>query len=303
VSHKLTVVIIAVAAGLVLGFTAFYPKKVLTLPSTKLPVTVSFYPLAEFVQQVGQDKVIVYNLTRAGTEPHDFDPSPQDLVKIENSKVLVYNGAGLEIWVDKLRDQFQNKLKMVNSTENISLLQSEAENRPDPHVWLDPVLASQQVENITQALAVADPEHKSYYEQNAKSYQQQLSDLDIEFKKGLEKCQSREVVTSHNAFQYLGKRYGLTILSISGLSPDEEPTPQKLAEVVQFVKVHNVKYIFFESLVSPKLAETIATEAGAKTLSFNPLEGLTSEELSKGKNYLTVQRENLAALRTALGCE
>jgi zinc transport system substrate-binding protein len=273
---------------------------------SQLSVTTSFYPLADFASQVGGDKISVHNLTPAGSEPHDFEPSPQDLVALQNSKVFIYNGAGLEIWLDKLSDDVKQKEVMVEATKDISLLSSseeEAETPKDPHVWLDPVLASQEVENIKNGLIVADPANQQTYQQNATHFQNQLADLDSGFRTGLANCQSRDIVTSHNAFQYLGKRYGLNILSISGLSPDEEPTPRKLAEVTQFVKKHNVKYIFFESLVSPKLSDTIAQETGAKTIAFNPLEGLTEEEVAAGKNYLSVQKENLKALQTALECK
>ena len=276
------------------------------VPDGKILVTTSFYPLAEFTKQVGQELVDVHNLTPAGSEPHDFDPSPQDLVLLENSKLFVYNGAGLELWLSKLGDEIKQKVPTVNASENIQLLQGSEEEeviQTDPHVWMDPVLASQEVESIKKGLIQIDPTHASAYEQNAMKYQTELSNLDTEFRTVLTECRTRDIVTSHNAFQYLGKRYNLNILSISGLSPDEEPSPKKLAEVTQFVKKNNVKYIFFESLVSPKLSHTIAEETGAKTISFNPLEGLTMNELAEGKKYLTIQRENLVALRTALECK
>jgi zinc transport system substrate-binding protein len=271
---------------------------------SKLKLTASFYPLAEFAHRVGQEHVEVLNLTAPGAEPHDFDPSPQDFVQLENSQVFVYNGAGLEIWLDKLSPEIKQKVIMVNASEGVSLLPgSEEDQKLDPHVWLDPVSASQEVTNITEALSSADPSHKDFYQKNATDYLKQLSDLDAQFRTGLAECQSRNIVTSHNAFQYLAQRYNLNVLSLSGLSPDEEPTPKKLAEVVEFVKQHQVKYIFFETLVSPKLSETIAQETGAKTIAFNPLEGLTEDEIAQGKNYISVQRDNLVALRTALECK
>jgi zinc transport system substrate-binding protein len=304
---------------------AFMPKKLLTLilfvflvyvvfslikvsqrsalnTTGKIQVTTSFYPLAEFTQHVGGNDVDVYNLTPPGAEPHDFEPTPQDLVKIQNSKLLIYNGAGLDLWVNKLSDDTKKNLILVNASKTILLLSSSG-NSQDPHVWLDPLLAKQQVGNIKAALVEVDPDNSNYYELSAKSYSDQLDLLDAEFRKGLANCQSRDIVTSHNAFQYLGKRYNLNILSISGLSPDEEPSPKKLAEVTQFVKKNKVKYIFFETLVSPKLSQTITQETGAQAITFNPLEGLTTEELAHGKNYISVQRDNLTALRTALNCQ
>ncbi len=268
-----------------------------TIRSSKLQVVATFYPLAEFAHQVGQDLVEVKNLTPAGTEPHDFDPAPQDLVALQGAKVFIYNGAGFEAWLTQLDMDFKQDKAMVEATKGLPLLKS------DPHTWLDPVFASQEVETITQGLIEVDPAHQAQYKQNSQVYRKQLAELDAQFKAGLAECQSREIVTSHNAFQYLAKRYNLSVLSIAGLSPDEEPTPQKLVEVTQFVRQHQVKYIFFETLVSPKLSDTIARETGAKTIAFNPLEGLSGEELVQGKNYLSVQLENLSALRTALNCK
>jgi zinc transport system substrate-binding protein len=273
-------------------------------PST-LTVTASFYPLAEFAQKVGGDKVHVHNLTPAGSEPHDFDPSPLDLVLLQNSQVFVYNGAGLELWLNKISDDVKQKVIMVNASEGMTLLKSSADKtaNTDPHVWMDPVLAIQEVEQIKLGLTKADPTNAPMFEHNATAYQKQLSDLDAEFQKGLAQCQTREIVTSHNAFQYLAQRYHLKVLSISGLSPDEEPSPKKLVEVVEFAKQHHVKYIFFETLVSSKLSETIGKETGAQTIAFNPLEGLTPAEIKAGKDYISIQQENLAALRTALQCQ
>ncbi len=267
----------------------------------RLPISVSFYPLAEFTQQVGQEHVSVFNLTPAGSEPHDFEPSPQDIVNLNRSRLLMYNGANFEPWIDQLQQSLASSVIVVNTSEHLPLLISH--NQPDPHVWLDPVLASQQVTTITQALQAVDPEHAAAYDRNRDSFQQQLQQLDQEFEQGLAKCQRRQVVTSHNAFQYLAQRYNLEVISLSGLSPDEEPSPQVMAQTVEFMKTHHLTHVFFESLVSPKLAETIAQEIGAQTLVFNPIEGFTPEELAAGKTYLSAQRENLAALRLALECQ
>jgi len=273
-------------------------------------VTASFFPLAEFAKQVGGEKVTVVNLTPAGVEPHDFEPTPQDLVKIQRSKLFIYNGAGFEPWVEKtLPDIESSETVTVDSSQGISSLlagteeEREEESLFDPHVWLDPALAGQQVDNIKDGLAQADPSNKSFYETNAAHYKQELADLDEEFREGLASCKSRNMIASHNAFTYLANRYDLNIVSISGLSPNEEPSPKRLAEIADFARQNNVKYIFFEMLVQPRLSETIAREVGAQTLVFNPLEGLTDEEIAQGENYLSVQRKNLSNLRTALDCK
>lgn len=267
-------------------------------------VTASFYPLAEFAKQVGGDLVSVTNLTPAGSEPHDFDPSPKDVAHLYASHVFIYNGAGLEVWVDRvLSDLQKNNVVIVDATAGMQLLSSREEDGVyDPHVWLSPKLAALQVRAIEKAFMAVDPSHAATYTNNAATYIAELEQLHQDFKTGTAQCKRREIVTSHAAFAYLAKEYGLTMVPIAGISPDEEPSPARLAEVARFVNDYGVTHIFFETLVSPALSETIAHETGARTIAFNPLEGLTEEEIAQGKSYISVQRENLAAIRKALDC-
>lgn len=278
--------------------------------SSRVSVATAFYPLYAFASKVGGDAVEVTNITPAGSEPHDYEPTPKDLVSIDHAKLFIYNGPSFQTWAEKIASDRKTKNAMsLDVSTGIPLLSAEpepgtpaGENSTDPHFWLDPVLAQTEVDSITQSLIALSPKDREYFTRNAASYKTELAALDAEFKQGLANCQRRDVVTSHQAFGYLAKRYNLNILAISGISPDEEPPPQKLAEVATFARAHNVKYIFFETLVSPKLSETIAREIGAQTLVFNPLEGLTKEELDQQQDYISVQKENLANLKTALQC-
>lgn len=272
----------------------------------KVTVTASFYPMAEFARQVGGEKVAVTTLTGPGVEPHDYDPRPQDISRLYRSDVFVYNGAGLEHWADRIKDEASHHgVEVVRASDGVKLLPStnDASSPADPHIWLDPVRAQQQVRHIADGLRRVDPNHAEYYQARAQAYIAKLRALDSAFQSGLSTCDTRDVVTSHQAFGYVAQRYNLNLTSISGLSPDNEPSPQKLAEVAQFVKDNHVRYIFFETLVSPKLADTIAQETGAKTLVFNPIEGLTEKEMQQGQNYLSIQKENLQNLRLALNCK
>lgn len=280
-------------------FIVLASSKSKTIQTDKISAVASFYPLYDFAKNVGGDKVEVTNITPAGAEPHDFEPSPQDLVKIQKADVFVYNGAGFEPWVQKV-----NTKLAVNTSESIDILEGDEEDEPfDPHIWLNPNLAMTQVDNISKALIKADLLNKIYYENNAKNYKQKLSSLDQEFAKALKSCISRTIVTSHSAFNYLAKRYNLEVVTISGISPDEEPSLKAMTEIVKIAKKHNVKYIFFETLVSSKLSETIAKEIGAQTLVFNPVEGLTDDELNQGLDYISIQRANLQNLKLALQCK
>jgi len=301
--------IILVAIGIFLGYVAF-SGTLRSRPDSsgaKIKVTASFYPMAEFARQVGGDRVEVTTLIAPGVEPHDYDPSPQDLATLQTSSLFVYNGAGLETWAARVVGDMRARGGVaVEASSGLPLkaAASGSENAGhDPHVWLDPVLASREVDQIATGLVRADPAGRTIYQANAAAFKSQLADLDAAYRAGLQTCARRDIVTSHQAFAYLGARYGLNVMPIAGLAPDEEPSPQKLAQITQFVRQNDVRYIFFESLASPKLSDTIARETGAKTLVFNPLEGLTDAERAQGQNYLTVQRQNLANLRIALDCK
>lgn len=322
----LVLVAAVLAVGALLNFNTMFVGDNLSLndpnlEEDRLLIAASFYPLAEFATQVGGDRVEVFNLTPTGIEPHDFEPSPRDLAALYDAQALIYNGAGFEPWVERVAGDLEAAgLTLIDASEGIELIKAtgghshsnsndhdndydnEHDNDYDPHVWLDPTLAAQQIENILAYLVAVDPDHDQYYRQNAQNYQEALLQLDEDFATGLVNCVKHEVVTSHNAFQYMADRYGFEVKSIAGLSPDEEPSPRRLAEIADFVRDHEVNYIFFETLVSPRLAETIALETGAQTLVFNPIEGLTEEGLELGRDYLSIQRDNLFALQKALEC-
>jgi zinc transport system substrate-binding protein len=273
--------------------------------SNKLPVVASFYPMAEFARQVGGEHVDVETLIKPGTEPHDYDPSPREIARLHDARVFVYNGAGLEPWADKLTGELAGRgLVIVEAAQALPLqdLTEDGVKVRDPHVWLDPALAARQVDAIRDALIQADPVHRTDYETNAAAYQRQLTGL-REAYEGLKACSRHEVVSTHQVMGYLSSRYGFTALSIAGLSSEEEPSPQKLAEVASFVKSRGLTYILTEPLVSPKFADTLARETGAQTLSFHPLESLTSEDIDDRQTYLSIQRQNIEILKRALECK
>jgi len=292
---------------------------VLALPAAaegeKLSVYASFYPMYDFVLKVGGDKVTVSNMVPAGMEPHDWEPAASDIVGLENADVFIYNGAGMEHWVDKVLHTLSNKdLVVVNASDGLTLLEGhhhhseegeeaheeEEEHAFDPHVWLGPLSAKAQMEVIKNALVKADPTNAVYYEENYTKYAAEFDALDAEFKQALEPLSKKEIVVSHQAFGYLCVAYGLSQESIEGLTPDSEPDPARMAEIIDFVKEHKVSTIFFEELVSPKVAETIASATGAVAEVLSPIEGLSDEQIAAGSDYFSVMRQNLAALKKAL---
>jgi len=265
----------------------------------RLPVAASFYPMYEFARAVGGDQIDAINLVPAGTEPHDWEPTPGHIKALNQAELFIYNGAGFEHWVGTTLNSLDNKdLVVVETARSAELL----EGGQDPHVWLDPVSAARQVQAIRDALMGRDPAHKDTYEANAAAYVAKLQELDQAYQSGLAQCKQRQFFTSHAAFSYLAHRYGIEQHPIMGLSPDAEPKPKELANIVAEAKRYQVKYIFFETLVSDKVAKLVAQETGAGTLVLNPLEGLTDDEVKAGKDYLSVMRDNLANLKTALEC-
>jgi len=268
-------------------------------------VVASFYPLAEAAQQVGGSFVSVDNLTAPGVEPHDLELTPQQIEAIDTADVVLYLGGGFQPAVeDALGDATGAVIDASASLRKLPVPagESDASLTADPHVWLDPTLYQQIVDEVRGALSQADPAHAQAFMANADAYGRQLEQLDGEYRSGLGHCQRSLIVTSHAAFGYLSARYGLTQEPISGLSPDAEPTPQHLAALKDLVEREGVTTIFTEELVSPKVADTLANEAGATTAVLNPLESLTPDEAGAGDDYVSVMRTNLATLRTALGC-
>ncbi len=281
--------------------------------SGKLQVTASFYPMAYLAERIGGEYVSVTNLTPAGSEPHDFEPSARDIAKIQDADVLVLNG-GVEVWGNRVASQLADtNVHIVVAGEGLQTMEATEDGHEeeeeehedgstDPHIWLDPVLYKQQAARVAEAFIVKDSENAGVYRANLATLSDELDALDGEYRAGLSSCVAKEFVTSHTAFAYLAVRYNLHQVAISGISPDTEPSPAELAKVADFAREHGVTHIFFETLVSPRLSETIANEVGAQTLVLNPLEGLNKEDLASGKSYLSVMRENLSNLRVALQC-
>ncbi len=298
---------IFIALVIIFGFLIFRNQGLRDMTkdtSGKLKVSASFYPLYFFSSQVGGERANVYNVTPAGSEPHDYDPSTRDIARIEDGNMLVLNG-GVEAWGNKIKESLKGTtVKVVEAADGLltKQLTEEGETMKDPHVWLDPQLAKAQVAKITEGYITIDPEHTAVYKTNQMQLNQKLDALDSEYKVGLQNCRSKDIITSHAAFAYLAERYGLNQVAISGISPDEEPSAQQLANVAAFAKKNNIKYIFFESLVSPKLSETVAHEIGAKTLVLDPIEGISDDDIAQGKNYFSVMESNLKNLQEALGC-
>ena len=272
----------------------------------RLKVMASFYPMYDFAQKVGGDKVEVKDMVPAGTEPHDWEPAATDIRNLEDADVFVYNGADLEHWAEDVLATLENQdLIVTEASDGVELLDGEGDhahgdNGKDPHVWLDPLRAKQEMENIRDAFCQADPENQDYYDANYEKYAGEFDELDQEFREGLADAKSRDIIVAHEAFGYLCNAYDLKQLAIEGLTPDSEPDPAKMQEVIEYAKEFDIHTIFFEELASPKVAKTVAKEVDAVTAVLNPIEGLSDEDIQAGEDYFSVMRKNLAALQRAL---
>jgi zinc transport system substrate-binding protein len=253
----------------------------------------AFYPLAYAAERVGGGSVDVTNLTPTGAEPHDLELTPRTVADIQRADVVLYLGHGFQPAVaDALAGAHG---RVVDALAGLPLDQpsgdTDAGLTADPHVWLDPQLYERIVRRVGDVL------HRP-----TTRFVAQLEALDRSYRTGLADCSRREVVTSHAAFGYLARRYGLRQVAITGIAPESEPTARQLGGVVDVVRRTHATTVFFERLVSPRLAETVAREVGAKTAVLDPIEGLTPAEASHGDTYFTLMRRNLAALRKALAC-
>ena len=255
-------------------------------------VVAGFYPLAFAAAEIGGDRVEVTNLTPPGAEPHDVELSVRDVERVRDADLVLYLGQGFQ---PSLEDAVEDDGTALDLLDGLELREGaeDDEDALDPHVWLDPVRFAQVVERIGAELGGEAP---------ARQLASQLRALDGEYSAALADCERKELVTAHDAFGYLGERYGLEVIPITGISPESEPSPQDLARVSELVSERGVTTVFVEPLLSPEIGETVAREAGAETAVLNPLEGLTEEELDRGENYFTVMRANLEALKDGLGC-
>jgi len=305
--------VVGLSAALVLP--KIYTQQITTEETNKaqdkITIVASFYPIAHFAMAVGSDLVTVFNVTPSGAEPHDFEPTPQDIARATDADVFLYNGNGVDTWADRIAPELAaNGVEVVRMSDAVELLpgmidehEEDDQESFDPHIWLDPLNALAEVQRITEALIVANPDNAEVYQHNAEAYIARLQTLDTAFNEGLAGCNLRTFVTAHNAFSYLAKRYNLTSLYISGLSPEDEPSAARMAAVADEAQKENIEYIFFEELVSPALADTIAQEIGAQTLVLDPIEGLSDEAIAAGEDYISVMQNNLTNLQIALECQ
>jgi zinc transport system substrate-binding protein len=267
-------------------------------PHTTVKVVASFFPLYDFAKHVGGNKVNVTTMVPIGVEPHDWEPTAQQMQRLLSADLFVYNGAGIDKWADKI----ETKLK-VNASKDLPLLTDNNGNH-DPHTWLDPLLAKRQVELIRNGLIKSDSQNTDYYIQNAQSYIAQLDSLDAEIKSELSTCAKTDFIAFHSAFSYFSNRYGLHQYTILGEDPEGEIQPQTLERLVNLAKQYSIHVIYSEEFLDPRNAQVIADEIpNGKVLVLSPIEGVRADEQQAGIGYLEKMRQNLENLKEGLDCK
>lgn len=267
--------------------------------SQKLSVISSIFPIYEFVKKVGGDMITSTLIVPAGIEPHDFEPTISQTQAISSADVLVYNGLGIENWITKI----ESTQKIDTSNELNASYFDKRNITLDPHVWLDPLLAKKQVENIRDGLISIDPKNKDSYNSNAKSFLVKLDELDKQIRSQLESCKKHDFISFHNSFSYFANRYGLTQHSISENGPEAEVTPGRLAEIINVAKTLDLEVVYSEELMDSRYALVIAQEIpNGKVLVLSPIEGLTKNEQDAGVGYIEKMHENIKNLSLGLEC-
>jgi len=304
--------------------------------SRRLSVVTSLFPVYDFARQVAGDKANVVLLLPPGTEPHSFDPRPADIIMLNHGDLFFYTNIYMEPWVQKILAGISNShLLAVDTSSGIQLVGRSAAPGPDeedhaagmtpspdrqgvpekirqqrhehdgmdPHIWLDPEYAIKMVENIRDGFIHKDPENRVFYSDNAAAYIKQLAALDDRYKTSLAGCRKRIFVNGgHFTFGYLARRYGLEYVSAYGLSPNSEPTPGAIAKVTRTLRANGLKHVFFEELITPRVAETISRESGAELLMLHGGHNISKDEFRQGVTFLSLMEANLVNLMIGLQC-
>ncbi len=296
--------------------------------TAKVRVIASFFSLYDFARNVGGDRADVSVIVPAGIEPHEWEPTPRDIADAQSADMVVINGAGFESWVSDIGAKFvvdtsrgiplaqggqeeqeeeeiglAVNMTATTTTNATNIVGAQQESNLDPHIWLDPVLAKEQVEAIRDGFIQIDPANSDYYHQNAQRYIAELDSLDSFIRSELSNCTLNDFIAFHSAFSYFANRYELTQHSVHGISPEGDILPQRIQEIKDLAARLGINVIYAEDLVDPRLANVIAGEIpNGQVLVLSPIEGLEREEIDQGLGYIDKMRENVQNLKVGLKC-
>lgn len=305
--HFITVVCLVTA---MVSFSSCRPAGRSAFDRHKIRVVTTLFPLYDMARNIGAEKAEVSLLLPPGVEAHSFEPKPGDIVKINEADIFIYTGKFMEPWAEAIIEGAANKnLIVVDAslgTKKISTaadVKGEQTVSPDPHIWLDFDNAKIMLGNILEAFREKDSAGKNFYDRKAADYINRLTELDSAYRNTLATCKSREIIyAGHYAFGYLAARYGLKYMAAQGVSPDAEPTARDLAKLVDQIRKDKIRYIFYEELSSPKIAETVAGETHVKMFLLNAAHNLPRDQFEKGVSFLDILKADLDNLATGLDC-
>jgi len=286
-----------------------------TAPAGKIQIVTSLFPIFDFTKTIVGDKGTVFLLLPPGMEPHGFEPKPEDIVRIYSANMFVFTNRYMEPWADRIIGGIDKKKTSVIDAgtgieyQKIKQHQDADEHGHsnktalDPHIWLDFSNAAIMVDNIMNGVIAVDPVNADYYRKNAQAAKERLTDLDKRYSSGLAKCATRVMVHGgHYTFGYLAARYNLEYYSLSGISSESEPSAARMTSLIKKIKSSGVSYIFAEELLSPRLTETLANEAGVKVLRLNGAHNLSKQEFERGQTFIGFMDQNLILLQQGLAC-
>ncbi len=257
----------------------------------QLNVYTSFYCIYDLTSKIAGNKAQVTNLIPAGTEPHDWEPTPKDMAALENADVLFCSGLNMEGWLDSVKNSIDVNAVVLTDEAKIENTQD------DPHIWLDPMLADKLAQNIQAELSRLDPDNADYYSANYTELSDKLKALDAEYRETLEPYNGEKIVVSHRAYGYLCSAYGLEQVAIDGLGSESEPSPQQMKQIIDTINSEGITTVFYEELMSTKVAEQISEETNVRLLPLNPVENLGTDDTGKEKDYFDIMEENLQNLK------
>ena len=321
-----TILGICILVGTVLAVS--YRAQKVPEVSRKLSVVTTLFPLYDFAKNIRKDKVDVTLLLPPGTEAHNFEPKPSDIIKINQADIFIYTGEFMEPWAHDIVKGVDSKVRIVDASVGVNIMrdddhedEDEGEHQDedinhqasengqhnhsgvDPHIWLDFENANIMAKNTTQALTEVDPQNAEYYRDNLKSYQDVLAKLDNQYLNTLSACQSKTIIFGgHYTFGYMAKRYSLEYVSAQGFSPDAEPTAKDIIAMVQKVKDEKIRFIFYEELTSPKIAQTLANETDTKLLLLNGAHNISKTDFDDNVSFISIMEDNLKNLQIGLRC-
>ncbi|WP_231584189.1 metal ABC transporter solute-binding protein, Zn/Mn family [Domibacillus indicus] len=323
---------ILAAAGLTLALaacgneeSATKDKQETTGAGGDLTVYTTIYPLEYFTERIGGDTVKVESMLPAGADEHTYEPTSKTILNIAEADLFLYNGLGLEPFAEKVEETLSGEdVSIIGVGEQVEIEEghehSEEEHSheeehadeaghgdghnhsgTDPHIWIDPLLAEQMAAVVKEELIKLNPDEEALYDENYNALAAELEQLDKNFHAAVDGAAKKEILVSHAAYGYWEKSYGIEQLSIAGLSPTDEPSQKELKELADTAEAHNIRYVIFEQNVTPKIAEVLQKEIGAESLRLHNLAVLTEEDIEAKKDYMSIMKQNIETLKTAMG--